>query len=88
VIALPPKGVGDDVGVLAVILLLEFHEEAFPPTPEERGERGVGEARFAPVIRDMSGIEDRVSREDSDSTADARLSTSIDQRRSGKEQWK
>ena len=70
-----------------MILVLEFHEEAFRPTPEAKDEKRVGEARFAPGIRDMLGI-DRVSKEDSDSIADARSSTSIDQRRSGKEQWK
>ena len=86
-IALPPKACGCDV-VLVVILLLVLHEEAFPPTPEARGGREADEAKFAPAIRDTSGIEDRVSKEDLDSTADARLSTSIDQRRSGKEQWK
>ena len=71
-----------------MILVLEVHEEAFPPTPEVKGEKEVGEAKFAPVIRGTLGIEDRVSREDSDSIADARSSTSIDQQRSGKEQWK
>ena len=71
-----------------MILVLEFHEEAFRPTPEAKDEKGVGEARFAPEIRDTLGIENKVSKEDSDSIADARSSTSIDQRRSGKEQWK